>query len=432
MYVPYGLGGAIESYKRTRKYPSMVQTATNLARKMIKLQMPKVGSIRKIRNQYKSVDKDTKMFANRGTQTKRSRKVYVTQGRSAKRIPKGKKVRGDYFARNGSVLKYESGNVVSDSNCVYIGFTTNPIGMTNRAVCRAVVKQLMQQVGADVIRWDEAWPFSTDMGLFVDFLTDPTDATLNSNYTSIPHNTTFSELANIINDACSGIMVSAQGALIQRIKLFENYGTPGDRCIAQIWANRFYVDLESHGDIAIQNRSLGADGSAQTTDISNNPVIGRTYTGYGNYFGVRVSTNASVLSPFMGSFGEPSFGVSSAENNSPVTRKPIDAKDLRGCKTSSPVTVEPGAIRKGYLTFKKSFNLQKYWSQVALTIKQSQTEPKGVVSRLGKIYMIGVEKLLNDRVSEGVVSLSYECNLTMKCAGRYSKGVDSITIIQEV
>lgn len=377
-----------------------------------------------------------KSLKRRRTRKSYSKLRYVTRGYYGGRVKKRRAVKADKFSIDGSVLHYENGGVVSDNNCVYLGMSTNPIQQTLIAVCRSVVKELYRQLNVEVNRWDEPSPTGTNDLTIEIFYTQDTsgNSETSAGAGTLSSGNTPDIVARLMAAQFVNILDSHPTAQFRKITVTGSQAG-GFQRMACIYVKNFSFHLESIGSFSFQNRTLGADGLQVYNDITNNPVIGKTYYGQGNYFAVREELNQpDEVQPFQGYIDKPLFGVSSLENQNPVTKKPIDAYSLLNCRKSYGLQLAPGQIKYVKLKYSKWFNLQNFltvFAQPIAAINRVVPEEQRMPHKLGKIFMVGVEKMLNDRASTQVVSIGYECNLTLKCRSRYRKGIPSVPIIEE-
>jgi len=426
-------GGSYSGYRNATRN-SMVDYAGKVGRSMrgIDALLKATRDARRVAKSKKSLKKDVKMIASSGTQTYKVKRRYVTRGYRAGRIKRTRRFKHDWYAKAGSVIKVETGGVVADANCVYVGFGTNPINITHKAVTRCITKELFSQAGFSIGRFDDKLEtIGYTYELRFRYLVDPSDDVMNNTVVVLASNPTFETVAGNIATEMDNLYAVNPHMFIEEIALLQVQSTGGNvfaRVIGEICCGNFGIYINSRGSISVQNRTLSSDGQAFSTDITNNPVHGKVYSGVGNNFKVRNFIDQTLNTPFFVPGLTPAFAVSSAENQSAVSRKPFSPQDLVGVRHSSSVSINPGGIRTGYLSYSKKMNLKNFYRDY----HECLVDPTKESHKLGKIYMIGLEKMVNDRISEPNISVGYEVNLTLKVAGIYRRKIESVSIIQEI
>lgn len=382
------------------------------------------------RSKKKAAPTQTRSQPRRASQGQFPKKRYITRGYRGSKMKKPKRFKHDFYAKSGSITKIETGGVVSDTNCVYVGFGTNPISYTHRAICRAIVKEIMSQAGHSIGRFDDRFNSSGFVyNLRFRYLTDPSDDVINETVVAIPNNPLYETVAIDVAAQMVTLYQANPHMFIEEIALVETIVSLGTaKVVGEICCGNFGLYIKSIGSISIQNRTLSSDGAATFTDISNNPVHGKTYAGVGNHFKVRNFVDQTLNTPFYVPGLNPAFGVASQENQSVVSRKPLNPQDLSGVRKSGSVTISPGEIRHGYLSYFKKINLKTFYRDYHETL----VDPTMETHKLGKIYMVGLEKMVNDRIAEPNVSIGYEVNLTLKVAGIYRRKIETVASIVEI
>jgi len=366
---------------------------------------------------------------NVGTQSTKKKRRYKTRGYGSKKIKNPKPFKHDFFAKYGSIIKVETGGEITDLHCAYVGFGTNPINITHKAVGRAVIKELFSQMGISIARFDDQFEgvgFAYD--LEVKYLSSPVSATLTTNTVVLAVNPTFETVAGNFCTQMVNLLILVPRLVLDSVRLVERTGGASAQIRGQIIAGNFGLNIQSSGSLSIQNRTKSSDNSSSNTDITNNPLHGKVYSGIGNYFEVRKFVDQGATFPFLVEGTTPVFAVRSQDYQLNVSRKPFNAQDLVNVRKTTDVVLQPGQIRSGSLYYSKKINLKNFYRDYHEPLAGPLTE----THKLGKIYMVGLEKMVNDRTAEPDISIGYEVNLTVKCAGIYRRKIESVTIIQEI
>jgi len=395
-----------------------------------------VGKLKRIVKSGKKIYKTKKNLnvkrtkQNASTQTKKMKRRYKTRGYRSMNFRKPRLFKHDFYAKHGSIIKVETGGEVSDAHCVYVGFCTNPIDITHKAVGRAIVKEIWSQFGNSITRFDDVFAgvgFVYDLEVL--YMSTPVASSLNVLTVTLGTNPTYQTIVDDFVTQMVNLCLLVPRLMVDSIRLVErNVPQATAQVRGEISAGNFGLYISSSGTISVQNRSRGSDNSVSNTDITNNPLHGKIYSGIGNHFEVRSFVNSGASSPFFVEGNNPAFGVQSQDYQVPVSRKPFSAQDLLGVRRVTDTTLQPGEIRSGSLYYSKKINLKNFYRDYHDAI----AAPTFETHKLGKIYMVGLEKMVNDRVSEPDISVGFEVNLTLKCAGIYRRKVETVTIVQEI
>jgi len=250
------------------------------------------------------------------------------------------RVSHDKFNQYGVSWEVELQGTVDDASCLYQGTSGMGLNDTLGHVIQALLRKLMEKAGIRVQGSSETLsgisfgaPISACNTFTIDLvqLNKATGATSFAfNYTLVS-TSTLSSVANqfypAFQDWSSGSVNAATGALNNLTQLYafvmrENpAGGAATFVRSELIFSECYIEVYATNEVRLQNRSTGADGGEQYTDIQNQPMHGKCYMFKGiprvrafeqpNYTGAQRShfTVTDVA------YGVTAFGVSGAGQN---------------------------------------------------------------------------------------------------------------------
>lgn len=371
-----------------------------------------------------------------------SKLTYNTTGYVSK-APKPKPFKKkDFYSEVGSVAIVERGGVQSDANACYLGSATSPFNAVYYSIMRAIVKQLFNQMGISIINWDT--PIPTTNGQWecaFTYYEGTTDQTINtSSSVSILSTHTFNTFATALGDQIfSSFSTNVSHQFVEfYINDTTNYGAAPMRK-ASIRIEDCTLYLQNSVKFQLQNRTqanqaLNADDDL-TTNISNNPLRTKLYqgnfdgfvpkyrdptvlSGWGNGFVADIDTGLIVKD------ADDTIGVAAITNT--TFNKPPDGKVFKNCTKTVNLVIKPGEIKHHTLTWKHKGTLNSFFNKYVKNMLVNNVED---IVYLGKSFMFGAEKFLDDRNSDSNVSLAWEMIHTFKAAITVKRNTCSIPLI---
>ena len=329
-----------------------------------------------------------------------------------------------HYLKYGSVIKKEAGGEVTDGQAVYVGHATSPYEVVGPAVVRALYRELLNQAKRDFTSWDDK-PQNT-VECFYTYFTDERTQTLATRPTlSFSSANAHADHANALYADIKAVFAAGPQPSQFVIKdIFIRLPTSNE-IIGTVRMEGFMIDIWCQSRLSVQNRTLAQgtgveDNRDAFTDIGQNPLIGKLYHGYGSGFSPSYRDEAIANTDYDSFMAKTSNGIIAAtavDNMSVETNKPPHGSFFRKTTKTKAVRIMPGAIQTSMLTYRKKCGILTW-------LRNHRTElADGTFnytrSSFGKCAMIGVEKMLNSRVSEPAVLLGYEHSLKVCVSGRY-------------
>lgn len=435
---------SISRSTRSRAISALGSMVSNRVGGAIGRRLPYVGTAMRAveagRSAYRAINRVRAMRRARGLSNKTSG-IYngKYQGKFKKTNKKTAKKLSVYL-NNGFVDTQEISGTVSDPDCCYLQHSAIDADYQLKMVRRVLLRKLLKKsIGWDCANADENIPVEQTTGVansLVIELSVIDESTGSITYWSV----TTSALINTINliadnaDFEIAFRKYASGTYLndqmntEKLLYFRCYmldfaplGT-NHRLLGQIEIGCQTVHVNIKSEMKIQNRSLGAGGSSDSTAVNNNPVVGYQYdfkTGT-----PQSRQNGAYLLETTGGFSAVSL-VRSAQLPNGFKEPPLPAVFL-GVEKASRIRIQPGDIKKGVLYYKTKMNLLKYITSVGYRYNTFAVGPNFKAKHvLGKCQLYALEDVINVNVNENI-TLAYEVNREIAVYMTEKKVVPSI------
>jgi hypothetical protein len=383
----------------------------------------------------------------KGTQTEMKKKrvdKYFTTGRLAgkfKRRRTGKR-KDDRFLRNGFKNTMEITGVVSDPDCVYVGHSTSSGARILTVFLNAALRKLFARGGVKVERIDEKidgyHTFSADafkVVLEVDTIRTGVGP-VNTEYTLNANESIYSIVGDIANGVvpnwtglvdfwrnyCSFGQTNGSSGSVQyprALKLYRNDRTPANLWVYSCEVNFFEenINLFIKSDLKIQNRTLSATGGTDENDISNNPLIGRSYQfntgapllkGLNNPNGLITGVNDRT--------GVITIRAASLDSGSgnPIFKEPPPPKIFANLSRDGKAVLQPGQIKTDTLIYSTRMQCHKFFDRLRWAPDDYNVPGAKSFKTAGKCGMFALEDVINVNGTQNI-SIAYECNRYEMC-----------------
>lgn len=343
--------------------------------------------------------------------------------------------------RHGCTLQREVGNVVTDSDCVYIGHGI-PTQELHSMVWRAILKQLFEQAGIQIQSFDK--------DVVIDSADTATTHTLRLSYYKDVEAQTWisivispiaagSTITNIATQLITAVSANFTTNLADGDKpkfthlryIQTNTARPTENeYIAGIYLEHYNVVVDHKSHLKFQNITPAGNAAALDEDrynaqnVESVTLTGKAYkrdqwancfeitrktTGAGSSSGLLANQLTGIIvNTYAG------LQVSGEETFS----KPPPAWML-GCKKQEKVTVNPGKIFRDTILFSTKISLNKLMGLICDLVK---TNDYGKEVEFGISHVFALEKMLDMRlVGDSNITLGYEIDYTLKVNGYYKK-----------
>lgn len=313
---------------------------------------------------------------------------------------KRSRVSMDKFNKYGVAWEVELQGTVNDPSCVYQGTSGMGLNDTLGHVIQALMRKLFEKAGIRIQGSSETIsgtafgaPVVGGNTLSVDLvqLNKATGATSYAAQYTLVATSTLSSVANQFYPAfqnwSSGAINTATGDLANLTQLYGFVlreapagGLTSTFVRSELRFGECFVEVFAVNEVRLQNRSSGADGGEQYTDIQNQPMHGKVYMFNGiprvrafeqpNYTGAQRSrfTVTDVA------YGVTAFGVN-ADNMLEFKNCPSKGY-FQNCKAVDSLRINPGeVVRKSFVYHQKSISLEKYVHKLRVQFYQVAAGP---------------------------------------------------------
>nr|UOF76974.1 putative capsid protein [Cressdnaviricota sp.] len=375
------------------------------------------------------------------TQATSSRKTggarYRTLGRYRGKFKRTKRVRVDVFRKNGVMNTMEVHGTVSDPNCVYIGHSTYSGIQLLETMLQAMLKKLFYRAGVRLESIKQVLPgyesnTSNCWKMILYRENKATGVIDTSSYTTVAGTNT--SIYQLVGDRAAGTAALWPGLFA----VFEAYaigqygagvGEPinvlqpafirlyrAEDNVANFWQYQSeivfgneHITCKSKSQLKIQNRSLAADASADSADVSNNPIVGKQYLFNSGCPRAR-SQDLFLVEAML----EPS-GVLTARSaqfaGTVDMSEPPPAGAFWNCLSSSGARLEPGDIKKQVITHYKKMRFLQFLKSLGLGYSAAAQKQ---INLIGKSGLFAFEDVINVNASQNI-SIAYEVNREFGC-----------------
>ena len=167
-------------------------------------------------------------------------------------------------------------------------------------------------------------------------------------------------------------------------------------------------------------RPLGEGASnTEADDVTNNPLTGRQYGGWGNGASYKFYNNTLSVQQLVGDkdtgvieMDPTAAGALMTSQMKTGLRRPPPAATFGNVKKTAKCGLAPGAIRSSTFVFKRVMYFNKFMEHWVDVLRSSTT---GSRFKLGRFQMFAFEKTCRTGISTNQISVGYEINTTYRC-----------------
>jgi len=345
--------------------------------------VPGAGNvIRRVRLARKAFGKWKNYVASK-KKTRKARGVYHTTGSYQGKFKKGGSLvkKETPYANKGVVRTSEVCGIVADINCIYITHTAvDPYKVIEVAV-QALVRKLFERQGYRIANIDTVLGHIA-LGDGKDWQVELTryngktgvESQAISPFVTVVGSTVRTVAAYFIptfmlfSSGTTTVAGAGAAANDERLFKFVLYGQDFNVTRQPVFENEIRLEDEimhvyGCSEIKIQNRTLAASGTTSTEDISNNPLVGRSYM-FNTIPKMRDKT-AYPLSSIPVANGVQLVRAAQMTGNTTFNEPPLPQL-FTNVQKCSKIRLEPGAIKSSKCSFMKSMSLLTFLERIKL------------------------------------------------------------------
>lgn len=360
------------------------------------------------------------------------------RGKFRKRKIKPMKI--DKYLREGFKNTSEITGIVADPDCVYVGHSTTSGHKILTIFLQAALRKLFKKGVSwtctnvsDPIRGYET--ASDGYRLVLEIKDEQLGTVSNVTYDTA----TADSIYRIVGDSANGVApawpnlynfwanyltsagFSVAGSMQQptRLSLLQRDGniTNFYHHIADIYFPHENINLMITSELKIQNRTLAATGSADAEDITNNPLIGRSYQFDSGAPRTKVD-GVHLLNGVIDATGALTHRSAEFTNISVLAsqtmKEPPQPHIFHNVRKTGKVYLEPGAIKKDVLTYTVRMNCYKFFQKLDWRPYSATIATAKQMKSIGKSSLFALEDMINVNLSQNI-SIAFEINRTEAC-----------------
>lgn len=372
-------------------------------------------------------------YTTTGTKSKRKSKTFtktVAPGSYAGRFKKARSLRG----RNTAALKYgyvreiENGDKKTSVDCVYAGHGVAVQALLD-SFCYAIVRRLFMKAGYSIYNMNDkvqgleaagaSHALVPDIELWFAFRDISLGTQLSVTKTAIGADQTFADVsANLYTSFLGAFGAGDDQVEVVYVALQRVSGTADHGFLASLQMNDLKVHYKIASSLVIQNQTLGgAVGDTSKDDVTNNPLEGKQYVANGNGVVLRFQDQALTIAsgsmfccdPDKGYFlTDPTTATNYTTEMRSVLRRPAGPQSFVGVNRCSSVRLEPGNIKRSFITAKGRYNANKFLEALGFAPLESSTT--FTRTNIGHCKFFAFEKLCRTGEGSNPVKIGIEVN----------------------
>lgn len=359
---------------------------------------------------------------------------YHVLGRTGPKFGRSRKVRYDKFVKFGSVIKLEDGGVLEGTECVYVGHYSLPILPVLKVATMAMARNIARSLNLHTQDPNE------DLGYgkattFTVYYRDAMFGETKSTNTAVASFGNIVDLAGWLQTAIlAGWAATETYYEVVSLYIYDAANEPVFKCAG----GNVFFEIVGNSNLQIQNRTLandtvGDNQNRSALDITNNPLRGKRYDGYGNIHPLKFN-DITTLGTIPQLHHEDDYGVLALNpetatnwtaNAKQMLSKPPMAACFGNTNRHKYVMIGPGEIRrskcKGVIKVSLNNLLKMYSEQIRGNSNFSTVND--ALCRKGASVFYGFEKLcdVRDSTESASIAVGWEANVTVSAVCRIRK-----------
>lgn len=447
-YTPYpSMGNYIAAgYRTAKNLYNTYRTGRRIGQSLARATRRMANNSRNVGNggpsKFNPRPKNRKVKKSRKKFTRNKYLHGVPGANSGNYIRKGwKKAVSKNSFRNGITLIRETGSIISDADCVYLGHGPPMREMVN-GVWRQVLKQLFEQAGLQIQSFDK--------DVVIDSADTATNHTIRLTYyrdveiksqtqivlSNIPPGSTITQIADglitAIQTSLAANLADGDKPIFTHLRYIQqNIARPTENeYIACMFLETYNVTFEHKSYLKMQNITPAGNAAAldedrfASTNVEAVTLRGKAYKNakWKNCFSLIRKSNSGGGS--QGLLANPLTSIISATytdlliTGEETFSKPPPAWQL-GAKKEEKVSLEPGKIMRDKVYFSTKIGLNKFHALVCELIKTNDYSKE---VDFGISHVFALEKMIDMRLAgDANITIGYEVDFTLKVKGQYKK-----------
>ncbi len=338
---------------------------------------------------------------------RRGKRGSFTVGTSLINASRKQKIRRDPYKLHGSEKVIEKGGIVTPAVIASWGHSNFPLYEVYLSVGRALWRALMKKHGISFSDWGDTLDAPITLSLSVEYRLAPNGtATVKSNPAYLTPQTHLQWAVFL-----TGILFDAYTSTDDQLIVYKLFMEDTIR-LCELDVTNATLHLRLISDMVMQNRTKGENtGDDQSTDVTNNPIEGRSWTVTGNGMmplSNKVMSGETVAHQEYGSI----IGSQNTTPQGPTTFEPNSAQTYKFALGSAKQRIMPGQISRSKLVSVYKMSLQQFIEKTKDYLGQNTSANATNLVRVpvGKSRMFSFEKVCDTGAGDQLVTLGYEIN----------------------
>jgi hypothetical protein len=326
-----------------------------------------------------------------------------------------KKLHGNLTRKLGVELTSETRGTVSDNNVVAVGHGP-AVGTILYAVVAAIWRKLYEAAGYDLSDWLQVPSITPDLYQVIFGWRDTYNtAPVNTQTVSFVITDTHQDIVTKIRNSFMDTSVVGNDTFnLDYIRIVPVAGTAVDKLVmSHLSCRNMKVEVNQTSVCVIQNRTPGAAATDdQITDVTNNPLTGRSFDFKYNYFAARGEVSGN-----QGDSLDPRYGsctLTTASNEAGIKSKVPGPSDLRTVTGSTRILLNPGMLKKSKITMKFSLCVNTYMNKLRTYLKSGTSGTVDTAEMpcfLGHGRVLMFEKMCDTGAGTQPCTIGYELSV---------------------
>lgn len=311
-------------------------------------------------------------------------------------------------SRKGVLATFETGGVIEDANCVYVGHCTCPPNRLRYMMLHAILKAVMAPLGNYPESVTSPFPLIVAGDIFQIAYKVNSEPTTSVTFFAF----TFGSTADTPETVVASIMLAALFiALTNQVEFIRAEYIPHTtntrmKYYRLLLSNAKLV-ISSKSAFKIQNRSITNISDDDANDVDNVPLFGKSYSGSGN--GTQNQKDQAGFRPFI---AHNLYGViSRAAGTSDAVKEPPNPYTFMNVKGTSKVHLDPGQLKTSVLTYSATIPFYRLLPAMFGDV----TDPTYKKTNVGKFSLFALERMIHATSEELQLYCAYEHNLELSC-----------------
>lgn len=335
---------------------------------------------------------------------------------------KGSLVKDAYY--KGCTIRQERGGVMSDPFCLTIGHTV-PFRQVRRAFFMSIIKLALDKAGISMESPDQSINLAQagdQIYIYYRSLDQPASATQSFfNYTIIANDSLTTITTGIVNNYETALVAGLfQDLVLETVMFFAN----GANDLASVRISLLNAKCSYYFNSVMKLQNRTSDGAANTevTDLVAQHVVGKSYSGYGNYTPTRIRPSYTSAA-YPNIIGDNKGLISAVSTGNPdyQWKEPAPANHFEKVDYSTGVRFAPGELKHSYVRYKCSMPISQFLKEVVrrwdpISVGDEPLTPYRIEKAKFKFFMLEKEIETVDLASPATnVTIGWEIDQTVGC-----------------